>query len=90
MIYIYDVDGYVGDFGSRKSVAEFEDIAIRLGLKNLKELFIDGFSIDTEEVIEEFNKIDTSSFSELAETAKEILDIFQKSKEIIILTEGNE
>ena len=44
MLYIYDVDGYKGDFGSRLTVNEYEAIAGALKLNTIINFFKEGFT----------------------------------------------
>lgn len=89
MLYIYDVDGYKGDFGSRLTVNEYEAIAGALKLNTIINFFKEGFTVELKRLITEWAQIDFSGFGELEELGLEILGVFKKCKEIIILTEGN-
>jgi len=90
MIYIYDVDGYKGDFGSRRTVDEYEAIFKQFDLTTAIDFFKEGFTIELEQLINDWEQIDFTGFNELSELGLEILEVFKKCKEIVILTEGNQ
>lgn len=89
MLYIYDVDGYKGDFGSRLTVNEYEAVAKALKLETTIDFFNEGFTIEVKQLIEGWEQIDLTGFGELEELGLEILEVFKKCKEIAILSEGN-
>jgi len=90
MIYIYDTNGYKGDFGSRRTVDNYDKIANDLDLNIVFNFFRDGFAIDVPKFIEEFGSIDFSGFGEVEDLGKELLNTFKDCKGIIILSEGAE
>ena len=88
MLYLYDVNGYQGDFGSRMTVDIYDDIVNKLGLTTAIDFFNEGFTVELEQLINDWEQIDFSGFGELQELGLEILEVFKKCKEIVILTEG--
>ena len=89
MLYIHDITGYKGDFGTRLFADLMNDIAIELNLDVAIDFFKEGFIIEPNKLVEELGSI-KSDFSEIEEALPDIIEAIKKCEEIAILTEGNE
>ena len=71
MFYIFDQDGYKGDFGSAETVAALEEI----GLKEFNSLLSAGFTLEPEKIIDEIEGIGDvfSEFSDILNSIAETL-----------------
>ena len=85
MLYLADVNGYVGDFGNIETVNRLQELQRQLKLKELKDFLDIGFHTEPSQLLEELNQVDFG-FTELAELVEDIKPLIKQSKEILILT----
>jgi len=90
MISVYDVDGYKGEIGSRRTIAEIEDVMSMLNFQTAIDFFKEGFTIKNKELLDEFESIDIGAFGGIEDTIQEMMPILKRSRDIIILSEGIE
>lgn len=86
MLSIYDIDGFVDELGSVEMLSLLEQFAIDNNLSNTKRFLQLGFSIEKEKMIKELEKINYN-YTELSDSIEKLIDLTEKSKEIVIIRE---
>jgi len=89
MYYIYDENGFKGDFASLFTVTEFESIAKEHELPALQQFLDDGFSLDIKAVIRDLSTLDFR-FAELDDVKSDLISVLESCSGMIILSNGGE
>jgi len=87
MYSIYDADGYRGDAGSAVAIGEMEKVAKRLNLETMLDFLEEGFTIEVDKLIEDFESIDLDNIGEIEDYIQEVLDVVMECSDIVILSD---
>ena len=81
MYYIFDQDGYKGDFGSTETIAAIEEI----GLVELNKFLAAGFTLNPEKVVGEIEGVGYV-FSELNDILMDTAEVLDECVGLAILS----
>jgi len=84
---IYDEDGYVGDFGTTKGTRDYLSYLRGLDREYLKAFLSEGWDVIPEALLEDLQEVDPPA-GVLKETHENFLDLLEKCKGIVVLTDG--
>jgi hypothetical protein len=85
--YVYDEDGYKGDFGTNKGAHDYMAYLFGLDREELEDFTRDGYDISPEALLESLKDVNPPK-GDITSTHENFLSILEKCKGIVILSNG--
>jgi len=85
MIYIYDENNFLGDFGDNEMHSFIYDVAEENNLVFIKNFLDNGFTVDLLGIINEIERTDWPVIEGIDERMKDVLLSFLKAKGMVYL-----